>query len=139
MYGLAGVILTLAIPFFMMLTNSDHHLDTAQSLCPFKLLTGLPCPGCGITKSLVYLYQGDLVRSLYYHIFGLPTFIFCVAMLVLLPIEIVTGKEYFHSVFYNAKVGWTLAAVLAAYHLVRLGFFIADNSVDSILRQSIWR
>lgn len=46
-----------------MLHNHDHHLETDQSLCPFKMLTGFPCPGCGITKSLVYLYEGDLQKA----------------------------------------------------------------------------
>jgi hypothetical protein len=29
-------------------------------LCPFKRVTGLPCPGCGATRAAVSLLQGDL-------------------------------------------------------------------------------
>lgn len=136
--GIAGAVLTLAIPFFIHLTNSDGHLATAQSFCPFKMLTGFPCPGCGITKSLVALYDGNILESLRYHIFGLPTAMFCIGLLILLPIEICTGKEYFNSIFYSKKLGWTLAISLIVYHFVRLGFFIADNSYPDILRESIW-
>ncbi|WP_223845521.1 DUF2752 domain-containing protein [Flavobacterium selenitireducens] len=128
----------MAIPFFIHLTNADGHLETAQSLCPFKMLTGFPCPGCGITKSLVSLYDGNLIESLRYHIFGLPTAIFCVGLLILLPIEIATGKEYFNSIFYSRRLGWAMAVSLIAYHLVRLGFFVTDNSYSDILRESIW-
>ena len=27
--------------------------------CPFKLLTGLPCPGCGSTQAWIGFFQGD--------------------------------------------------------------------------------
>jgi hypothetical protein len=32
-------------------------------LCPFRLATGLPCPFCGMTRSLVALGQGRLDAS----------------------------------------------------------------------------
>ncbi len=131
--------MTLAIPFFMHLSNADGHLASAQSLCPLKMLTGFPCPGCGITKSLVALYEGDITKSLGYHIFGLPTFVFCVGLLILLPIELSKGREYFNAIFYNRKLGWNLALILGAYHIIRLCFFIADNTWSDILRESVWR
>lgn len=39
-------------------------------LCPFRLLTGLPCPGCGLTRSLVCLLHGDLATSVAFHPLG---------------------------------------------------------------------
>ncbi|MGN0114889.1 MAG: DUF2752 domain-containing protein [Acutalibacteraceae bacterium] len=32
--------------------------------CPVNTLTGLYCPGCGITRSIVALYDGDILLSL---------------------------------------------------------------------------
>lgn len=32
--------------------------------CPMVLLTGFPCPGCGLTRSILYLLQGKVQRSL---------------------------------------------------------------------------
>ena len=37
-----------------------HHLIT----CPFKSLTGVDCPGCGIQRSILALFQGDFLQSL---------------------------------------------------------------------------
>ena len=29
-------------------------------MCPFKLLTGVPCPGCGMTRAYLHLFEGDI-------------------------------------------------------------------------------
>ncbi len=32
--------------------------------CPFRAVTGIPCPSCGTTRSLVHLAHGDIAGSL---------------------------------------------------------------------------
>ncbi|HVM90207.1 MAG TPA: DUF2752 domain-containing protein [Puia sp.] len=138
-YGIAGATLMLAFPYIIMLSNSSSHLETAQSLCPFKMLTGLPCPGCGITKSMVFLYEGNLHKSFYYHLFGPFVCSFCVIAIIVLTAELLTGKEFFRNILFNIRVAYFLGGCLAAYHLARLIYFISTNSFDEILRQSIWK
>lgn len=43
----------------------------AFSLCPVHYL-GLPCPGCGLGRSLAYLFRGHLYASFLTHPLGLP-------------------------------------------------------------------
>lgn len=138
-YGIIGAILTLMIPFFLMIFNEDNHLETDQSLCPFKMVTGFPCPGCGITKSLVYLYHGDFYKSITYHLLGPFVILFCIMTIIVLSVELVTKKEYFNGVIYNKKLAYGLGFFLISYHIIRLIFFIKNNSLDSILKESIWR
>lgn len=38
--------------------------------CPFRRLTGLECPGCGMTRACVMFVRGDFVGSLGHHWFG---------------------------------------------------------------------
>lgn len=137
-YGIIGALITLMIPFFIML-NNHSHLETEQSFCPFKMLTGFPCPGCGITKSLVYFYEGNIWKSLSYHIFGPFVIVFCVLTIGVLLTELKTGKEYFNSILYNKKVAYGFAICLGIYHLIRVVYFIKNNSWDSIMVQSIWK
>lgn len=138
-YGIIGAFITLMVPFFLIFFNQNTHLETDQSLCPLKMLSGFPCPGCGITKSLVYFYEGDLQKSLYYHILGPFVIAFCVATIIVLSAELVTQKEYFTKLLFNKKLAYGLAVFLASYHFIRILYFIQNNSIDDILRQSIWR
>jgi len=44
--------------------------------CTFKSLTGLPCPGCGLSRSLVAAVHGDVTQSLHFHRLGLLTLVY---------------------------------------------------------------
>jgi hypothetical protein len=133
-YGITGALLTIIIPLVFMLTDGDNHLETAQSLCPLKLLSGFPCPGCGITKSIVYLYEGDLWRSLSFHIFGPFVILFSILTIIVLTTELLTQKEYFNSYLYSKKIAYGLAIVLGVYHIIRLIYFVKNNNFNDILK-----
>ena len=55
------------------LTIGSHPLPDT---CTFKNLTGLPCPGCGLTRSLVAAAHGDVKQSFRHHRLGLLTLIY---------------------------------------------------------------
>jgi len=88
---------------------------------------------------MVYFYGGDLQKSMYYHILGPLVIAFCVVTIVVLTTELITKKEYFNKLLFNKKLAYGLALFLATYHFVRIIYFMQNNSVDSILRQSIWK
>lgn len=132
------MLITLIVPFFIQQNNSGN-LDNEQSLCPFKMLTGFPCPGCGITKSIVYFYEGDIYKSLLHHLFGPIFILFCVLVLFKLIAEIIYQKPFFDRIFYSMKLAYIMGILLGIYHLIRLFFYIKNNNLDSVLKQSIWR
>lgn len=41
-----------------------------QMVCPFVLLTGFPCAGCGLTRSVYWLLRGQVEKSIAYHPMG---------------------------------------------------------------------
>lgn len=49
-------VLAAAILYFVL-----HRLFNA--FCPSVVLTGFPCPGCGMTRALLYLFKGQFARS----------------------------------------------------------------------------
>lgn len=43
--------------------------------CLFRALTGLPCPGCGMTHAWRALLHGDWLASWRFHPLGIPAFL----------------------------------------------------------------
>ena len=41
-------------------------------LCPFRLITGLNCPGCGLTRALILAFHGQWLASFHMHLWGIP-------------------------------------------------------------------
>lgn len=55
-----------------------HGLATVYALpgwgCPVLSTTGLPCPGCGLSRAILALVQGDLQTAFTLHVFA-PVFL----------------------------------------------------------------
>lgn len=45
---------------FLLCVSPHLHLG-----CPFKMLTGLPCPGCGGTRAFYALTKGKILEAIY--------------------------------------------------------------------------
>src|SRR5262245_11327824 len=53
-------------------TASFGRVDQFRfSSCTFRTLTGVPCPGCGLTRSLCLVARGDWSASLQIHPLGI--------------------------------------------------------------------
>jgi hypothetical protein len=135
--AIGGALIILAFPLYVYLFSFED-ITTAQSFCPFKMSTGLPCPGCGITKSFAFIYDGNLTKSFYYHIFGPFAFAFCIGIIIMLSLELITKKEFFRSYFYSVKIAYLVGITLSIYHIARLFIFLKENDLDDILNETIW-
>jgi len=49
---------------------SPRTVESGPVLCPFRRLTGLPCPGCGMTRSFVAVAHGDIGSAFAYNRLG---------------------------------------------------------------------
>ena len=56
---------------------------TLPDICIFKNLTGLPCPGCGMTRSITSAVRGDFAGSFVHHRLGLLTLIYILTQFLL--------------------------------------------------------
>ena len=61
--GLGGVGLYMAF-------SSSSGEELAIIPCPFRLVTDLECPGCGMTRSCLSLVQGEFVSAWNFHPFS---------------------------------------------------------------------
>lgn len=70
---IAGLVMALVIARLLPLPQNGT-IGGMPSLCPFRNITGLPCPGCGLTRSVVYSAHGQWQQAIAYHPFG-PLFL----------------------------------------------------------------
>ncbi len=42
----------------------SHYYRQPVDLCPFRRITGMPCPTCGMTRGVLALGRGDLLGAL---------------------------------------------------------------------------
>ena len=52
------------------LPASNGRIFNMPSICPFYEMTGLPCPGCGLTRAFVCLGHGRWAEALHWHPIG---------------------------------------------------------------------
>jgi hypothetical protein len=59
-------------------THGDEHF----TVCMFKSLTGIPCPACGVTRSILSLMHADFSNAFLIN----PLGFFLLAALIILPV-----------------------------------------------------
>jgi len=70
------------------------HLQIGLPPCTFQVMTGVPCPSCGLTTSFALLVRGDVVNSLRANAVGTLLALF---WLTLIPWSLACGiaRRYF--------------------------------------------
>lgn len=96
--------------------------QTGPVLCPFRLLTGLPCPGCGLTRSFCAMAQGQWGDAIAYHLFGPALMAALVVGIPLLYAEALTRRAnpLLRGILYSKRLGIMGATALFGYHTFRL-------------------
>jgi len=87
-------------------------------LCPTRRFFGLPCPGCGMTRALARLWEGDLSASVRLHPFA-PIVALVLAYGVLRPL-LRGPSSRVEARLTSPLVAWSLAALLCGWHALRL-------------------
>jgi hypothetical protein len=94
--------------------------------CPFLAVTGVPCPGCGLSRGVMALGQGDWRTSLTYHAFALPILVglLLVGVVSFLPRPFHTQTRSIIAKW-ESQTGFVAILLLALvfYWLVRLLFW----------------
>ena len=89
-------------------------------LCPFRRATGLPCPGCGLTRALVCVAHGRIGESLAYHPLAGAVFV----VLVVWTAACLMGKPLRLSVRLQTTLAWTGIAGFLIVWTARLAYLL---------------
>jgi hypothetical protein len=82
----AGIFLSIAILHVTGVFSADRIGGAIPFFCPFKALTGISCPGCGMTRAMLSIIKGD-----FYGAFGYNPFSFF--LLFMIVFSVVPGKQ----------------------------------------------
>lgn len=63
----AAVLPWVALPVVGVAGLATLPIGIAPTLCPFALVTGTACPGCGLTRAAASLVQGDIGTAMALH------------------------------------------------------------------------
>jgi hypothetical protein len=93
--------------------------------CPFRLIFGIPCPMCGITRSIGALSRGQFDKSLHFNPLGI--LVALCALLLALPSEKLLSAlqrrwQHFRSRTITYQLTWIVAlyATLWIFDLLRV-------------------
>jgi hypothetical protein len=81
-----------------------NYQNLKINLCIFTNLTGLPCPSCGMSRSVISVFQARFVDALWWNPLG---FIMALAMLVF-PVwiiyDLIANKQGFFRFYHSIEV-----------------------------------
>lgn len=97
--------------------------DSGAVFCPFRLVTGLPCPGCGMGHALVFALRGDFAGSWRSHPLGLPLLLLWTAWLAWGLVNRARGREFsegFLPALRRPAATWGALVLVLAVYAVRV-------------------
>src|SRR6056297_2447193 len=86
-----GIILVIISGYFFLYFNSNQF--ETQTMCPFKLLTGMPCPACGSTRATIQILHGNFRSSILLNPFGLITNLLILISIFWMIFDVIKNKE----------------------------------------------
>ncbi len=116
----APVALASAGALFAACLLSPSDAPHGPVVCPFRLVTGLPCPGCGLTRAWVFLAHGRVGDAVSANPFALVTLPAAVVLLAAVMVALVRRRplpDLGGTLRHPATIG--LVAAFVAFGIVR--------------------
>lgn len=127
-------ILIISLSFFI-----GPYLDSGVELCSMKYLTGLPCPGCGLTHSFCSISSGNFSDAFSYHFFGPFIYASVLVFIFILFSEIFLDKKFpkLRKIFFSKGFTYTFAIILFLFFSFRIYNLIITGEFSKRLHNSV--
>ena len=96
--------------------------ENGATFCPFRVLTGIPCPGCGMGHALVFALRGDFAGSWHSHPLGIPLLALWTAWLGWGLVNLARSREFstgFFPALRRPAAAWSAFAIVMTVYAVR--------------------
>jgi hypothetical protein len=116
------------------------YSTTGPVMCPFALLLGLPCPGCGMTRALGHASHGHFAQAFEFNAIWPLILGYLIFLWIYQVLEVKRGEPPKLPTYTISKVA---IAVLLGFWAVRLVWFFAhgglaimahDNAIARLIR-----
>lgn len=97
-------------------------------VCWFKNTTGLPCPGCGLTRSFIAISHGDLPSAWHFNPFGFLFYALAIA-LVLWPFLLWRFPKLAEWKPAGRRITWIVLGVVTAMWVFGIGRMLAGSDI----------
>lgn len=126
MWGLSWIVIS-AIGFALHANRYGHgtHQQLGLPPCPSVLMTGRPCPGCGLTTSWTALLHGDIGEAFRAHLFGPILYAMFAVTGIMSLYGYATNRKYETSTTWATRILLSFVFLFMAYGAYR--FFTTPN------------
>ncbi len=124
----AGLSVVLAASVLLPLPGAGGRIAHLPAICPFYTLTGLPCPGCGLTRAFVCLGHGHWHEAWHWHPLG--WLLYGVLILLWLRSGLFWGRGVTLLPLSSAvtgRLGWGAAVVLLVFGAGRIAWLTSHH------------
>lgn len=120
-FGWRGAGLVVAGVLLLSALLEPVWVEQQPTLCVVHRATGVPCPGCGLTRSFVATAHGDLDGAFAVHAFGPVLFLASTLGLLALLGWTLSGRRPLNRRLFSRlrPAGWTLLAIWLVWAAAR--------------------
>ena len=123
-----GICLVITLIFIIFTVFIFSGLE---KLCVFHNITGIPCPGCGMTRAFLNFFSGDIKKALFYHpLFWMIPFLFFI--LFFHKYSAFLEKLYKNNLFWK-----TIGVIVISVYFIRLLYMFPDNEPMDFNRNAL--
>lgn len=134
------LIITLGVPVLLLgLALWDIPAEPTWTICGFRNLTGLPCPGCGITRGLSALLHGKWLRAIHFN----PLAILALLLLVIMWLRSLCALSGWNSTLnrieglwrHRRVLTWSLLLAVGAFWVWRVGSYLEVKGFQAAVQE----
>lgn len=111
----AAIISGVVLFYFLF----DARIITWLPRCPFHLLTGLYCPGCGSQRALSSLLHGELLQATRFNVLLVASLPLLFYSAIVQGINKTTGSNFIQKLFYSSLFVRVVLIIILVFWFLR--------------------
>lgn len=89
----------LLLTYFHTVSNESDF-----GVCLFKQVTGIPCPSCGTTRSVLSILKGDILEGILWNPFGIIIILILFIFPVWIILDVLSRKDTLFNVYNQTEL-----------------------------------